>query len=115
MKGRIIYTTKEYRQTEREIFPALHVPGAETLTAEKDGTRGFYGFGVAITPSSCYELSLMEPSEREALLKQLYSKEGMGLSLGRLCIGSSDYSPEIYSYDDVPFDVELKYFSVQRD
>lgn len=115
MKGKIIFTAKDYRHAQREIFPALHVPGAETLTAAKESTTGFYGFGVAITPSSCYELSLMDPAERKALLTHLYSKEGLGLSVARLCIGSSDYSPELYSYDDVPFDTALEHFSVERD
>ena len=57
----------------------------------------------------------MEPAEREKLLRHLYSKEGLGLSVGRVCIGSSDYSPELYSYDDVDGDVALEHFSVARD
>ncbi len=57
----------------------------------------------------------MDPSEREALLKHVYGKDGLGLSIGRLSIGASDYSPEGYSYDDVDGDVELKHFSIERD
>jgi glucosylceramidase len=57
----------------------------------------------------------MDATERRELLHSIYSKEGLGLSVGRICIGSCDYSPEIYSYDDEPFDTELKYFSVKRD
>lgn len=39
----------------------------------------------------------------------------MGLSVGRISVGSSDYSAELYSYDDVPNDLELKHFSIDRD
>jgi len=113
----IQYFTNEYGQfQQREIFPAGPIPGAVTaVPSEKPSTTGFYGFGVAITASSCYLLNKMEPGERTALLQEIYGKDGMNLSIGRLTIGSSDYSAELYSYDDVPFDTGLKHFSVERD
>ena len=115
MKAKMLFTNNDHVLAEREVFEALEVPGAETLKVSKSYTEGFLGFGVAITPSSCYELSLMESSERESFLKSIYSSDGLGLSVGRICIGSSDYSPEIYSYDDYPFDTSLEHFSVERD
>ena len=100
----------------REVFPADLIPGAYTATPTAAPTaEGFYGFGVAITGSSCYLLSQMDPAERTALLQYLYGKDGIHLNVGRLSVGSSDYSAELYSYDDVPFDTELKHFSVARD
>ena len=101
---------------KRPIFPATKMSGAITLTrTEHQIMDDFLGFGVAITGSSCYELSLMSPEERETFLKSIYTKEGIGLSIGRLSIGASDYSAELYSYDDVEGDVELKHFSIDRD
>ena len=113
MKGKIIFTDKEHYRAEKEIFSSIRVPGAEELVISDVETNGFLGFGVAITPSSCYELNLMSPDAREALLKNVYCD--MGLSVARLCIGSCDYSPELYSYDDHPFDTSLEHFSVGRD
>ena len=49
------------------------------------------------------------------MLKSVYSDAGLGLSVGRITIGSSDYSAELYTYDDVEGDTELKYFSIDRD
>ena len=115
MKATMIFTGQGHDHAVKELFPTLYVPGAEELTAVETGTTGFYGFGVAITPSSCYELNRMDPAERKALLRSIYTKEGIGLSIARLCIGSSDYSAEIYSYDDMAFDTELAHFSVERD
>jgi glucosylceramidase len=57
----------------------------------------------------------MEASERRALLEHIYGKDGLGLSVARLTIGSSDYSAELYSYDDVDGDEALEHFSVARD
>lgn len=100
----------------REVFPAGSIPGSVTaVPADVPSVKGFYGFGVAITASSCYLLAQMAPEERTALLQYIYGKDGAGLSVGRLTVGASDYSAELYSYDDVPFDTELKHFSVERD
>ncbi|MBR3967321.1 MAG: hypothetical protein IKJ91_09645 [Clostridia bacterium] len=115
MIGKIIFTDQNHSLFEREIFASQYVPGAEILQVADHGCSGFMGFGVAITPSSCYELNLMDPLKRKELLRHIYSKNELGLSVGRICVGSSDYSPEIYSYDDHPFDTSLEHFSVERD
>jgi glucosylceramidase len=115
MKAKQILTDKNHYMTELEIFPALMVSRANTLNIETNVNENFKGFGVAITGSSCYNLSIMEKNERKELLNKIYSDNGIGLSVGRLSIGASDYSAEVYSYDDEPFDVELKHFSIERD
>ena len=113
--GKIIFTNKDHTHSSDRVFETLPSRSIQRLEISDEYVNGFYGFGVAITPSSCYELSLMDKEERQKLLKHLYSKEGIGLSVGRICIGSSDYSPEVYSYDDVAFDTALEHFSVKRD
>lgn len=115
MRAKQILTDKNHFMTEVEVFPSLKVARANTLYISPEANQNFKGFGVAITAASCYNLSIMDKNERKELLNKIYSDNGIGLSVGRLTIGSSDYSAEIYSYDDVPFDVELKHFSVERD
>ena len=83
MKGTCIFTCKDYLKARREIFPSLPVPAAKKLQRRRMSTKKFLGFGVAITPSSCYELSLMEQGERRALLEKVYGSE-LGLRVGRL-------------------------------
>ena len=110
------FTNAAGQMQSREVFTADTIPGSITAyPAQEPSTQGFYGFGVAITPSSCYLLAQMDPEQRTAFLQHVYGKDGLALGVGRLCVGSSDYSAELYSYDDVPFDVELKHFSVERD
>ena len=115
MKAIQYFTDSSHSMSENEVFPALRMQGAKKLKFGDKAYSNFLGFGVAITPSSCYELNLMEKSERKALLEKIYGKDGIGLSVGRLCIGSSDYSAELYSYDDVEFDISLEHFSVAKD
>ena len=110
------YTNSAGQFQKREIFQADTIPGSVTVQSSPEvSTNNFYGFGAAITPSSCYLLAQMESQQRTALLQHIYGKDGLNLSVGRLCVGSSDYSAELYTYDDVPFDTELKHFSVARD
>ncbi|MBQ8893739.1 MAG: hypothetical protein IJ043_04945 [Clostridia bacterium] len=106
-----IQTDQTHHLLRQEIFPAETVPTAIRLEPAGERRTGFQGFGVAITGASCYNLAQMEPAERKALLEEVYSK----LSFARLTIGSSDYSAELYSYDDVPEDLDLKHFSIDRD
>ena len=71
MPSKIKFTDKNHSFSEREIFVSQYVPGAVTLRISDNSYSGFLGFGVAITPSSCYELSLMDPLERKELLRHI--------------------------------------------
>jgi glucosylceramidase len=74
------------------------------------------GFGAAFTDASCYLLDTLRPQEREALLADLYSPSGLCLSVGRTCIGASDYSTRAYSFDESSEpDPDLQRFSIEHD
>jgi glucosylceramidase len=74
------------------------------------------GFGGAFTGASCYLFSRMSADARHVLLENLLGPAGLRLSLGRTCIGSSDYSRTAYSYDDAPTpDPALERFSIHHD
>ncbi len=58
----------------------------------------------------------MEPGQRTRLSEELFGPSGLRLSLGRACIGSSDYSCSASSLDESPSpDPELKEFSIEHD
>ena len=92
------------------LTPAAYAGGV-SIPQPMGEEQGFWGFGVAITGSSCYNLSLMDAAERRALLRSLYGKEGLNLQVGRISIGSSDYSAELYTYADEG----MESFSIERD
>lgn len=61
------------------------------------------GFGPAMTGSTCYNLLRMSQTDRTALLKELFDKkEGCGISLVRVSIGSSDFGLDEYTWCDEP-------------
>jgi glucosylceramidase len=99
--------------------PSWQTPSAAASAVEVDASQQFQsmlGFGGAFTDASCYLLSRMEPAPRQQLLEEFFGPGGLRLSVGRTCIGSSDYSRNAYSYDDSAApDPELRNFSIEHD
>jgi glucosylceramidase len=73
------------------------------------------GFGAAFTDAACYTFNRLSPSSRESLFHELFHPSEMGLNVCRTCIGSSDYSTKVYSYDEGDADPELERFSIEQD
>lgn len=70
------------------------------------------GFGGAFTESSGYNLKSISSSLSEQILDDYFSEDGLRYSLGRLPIGSCDFSLDSYSYSSQN---DLSDFSIQRD
>ena len=75
----------------------------------------YTGLGGSLGESSCRVLARLDAARRRAVLEMLFTRAGANLSMLRLHVGSSDYSASIYSYDEVPGDVEMKHFSIDHD
>lgn len=74
------------------------------------------GFGAAMTDASCYVLSRLNDTERATVMHEMFAPEEMAMNVCRTCIGSSDYSRTLYSFDesDTP-DPGLMKFSIDHD
>ena len=74
------------------------------------------GFGAAMTDATCYVLSQMSAAERAPLMHEIFAPGEMALNVCRTCMGASDYSRTVYSFDESPEpDPELKKFSIDHD
>jgi glucosylceramidase len=73
------------------------------------------GFGAAFTDAACYTFNRLDPPVREQLFHELFHPSEMGLNVCRTCMGSSDYSTEVFSYDEGEPDPEMKRFSIAHD
>ncbi len=73
------------------------------------------GFGAAFTDASCYIFNQLSADAREQLFHDLFHPSELGLNVCRTCIGASDYSTELYSFDEGEPDPELKRFSIDHD
>lgn len=89
-------------------YPCIDVDAAE----EK---HQILGFGASFTDAACWMMTRLPEEAQNDLIRDLFSPDGLNLSIGRLNVGSSDYATEIYCYDNTPDDVEMKDFSIEHD
>jgi len=94
-------------------------PAAGNTIALDPGKRfqQILGFGGAFTDAACYEFNTLSAGTRASVFAELFGQApgALNLNVCRTCIGSSDYSTVIYSYDDGDPDPELKRFSIEHD
>ena len=118
-RGAILYVTDAMeKHAERPPLRWTRAAAGARATIEIDSTREYQtilGFGAALTEASCFLLQNMPVAARSAFFNETYSPSGLNLSVGRSCIGASDYSRSVYSYDDVPEDNNLDHFSLKHD
>jgi glucosylceramidase len=100
-------------------FEPLEQPDENYPTIMIDVDKTFQtieGFGGAFTDASAVTFSKLPKESQERILKANFDPiEGNGYTLCRTTIHSSDYSEEMYTYDDVAGDKDLKNFSIAHD
>jgi glucosylceramidase len=107
-----------YRLTE---LPAL-IPGAiaeapaSILVDPGVCYQEIEGFGGAFTDAAAVTFARLSLARRAEFLTACFSPtEGLGYTLCRTPIGSSDFSEDSYTYADAPGDVELAHFTIDHD
>jgi len=88
--------------------------GPVIVIQDKTG-QSMLGFGAALTESACVMLSRMEEDAREDLLGEIYSPAKGNFSVGRVCVGSSDYAETQYDFAPRPDDMEMRHFDASHD
>jgi glucosylceramidase len=96
--------------------PRSSAPADAVITLDPDKKfQTILGFGGAFTDATCYMFNQLSPPEREKLFHEMFHPSELGLNVCRVCMGSSDYSTSIYSYDDGEVDPQLQRFSIAHD
>ncbi len=73
--------------------PASSAPGSDRIQLNPDVKfQEILGFGGAFTDATCYMFNQLAPPAREQLFHEMFHPSEMGLNVGRVCVGSSDYS-----------------------
>jgi glucosylceramidase len=99
----------QWRGPGGESLPAVQVDPAKQY-------QEFLGFGAAFTDASCFLFSQMPRDARQALYSELFGERGLRLSVGRTCIGASDYSLNTYNFDEsLDPDPDLTKFTIEHD
>ena len=92
----------------------------QNTTINVDDTQTYQtidGFGFALTGGSAYLLNSLSATNKAALLSELFDTDSahIGISYIRITIGASDLSSAPFSYDDVPNDINLTNFSLDKE
>lgn len=106
-------------KTGNRAFEPLDQPDENYPTIMIDIDKTFQtieGFGGAFTDASAINFAKLPEEKQEEFLKACFDPvEGNGYTLCRTTIHSCDYSAEMYTYDEVEGDKELKHFSIEHD
>lgn len=73
------------------------------------------GFGTCFSELGAKALNQVTKEEKDALLDELFGKDGANFNYCRTPIGASDFSLDFYSYNETDGDYEMKNFSIDRD
>lgn len=93
-------------------------PGSDQEQIILNPSRKFQevlGFGGAFTDAACWTFNRLTQSERNGLFHEMFHPSEMGLSACRICVGSSDYSRTVYSFDEGAPDPDMTRFSIDHD
>jgi glucosylceramidase len=96
--------------------------GTNPLTVDVDDERTYQtttGFGATFTDSSAWLMHTKQSSaQRSVVMNDLFSSSGIGLTMLRQPMGSTDFIHTVggyYTYDDTAGDTTLANFSVSHD
>ncbi|MDR1502294.1 MAG: beta-glycosidase [Prevotella sp.] len=73
------------------------------------------GFGGCFNELGWTTLSALNDADRDAVIKDLFSEDGMNFTLNRMPLGANDFSRDWYSYNETDKDFEMKNFSIDND
>jgi hypothetical protein len=69
-----------------------------------------YGFGGAFTQASAFVFKQLDAGMQHKVLDMYFGESGIGYSMGRIPIHSCDFSPKVYTFDDMANDDNMTYF-----
>ncbi len=70
------------------------------------------GFGGAFSDAAVLNIETMPPQAQDEILGAYYGPDGIGYSVGRVPMGSTDFSTANYNYCDTPDDFDLEDFAL---
>ena len=113
--------TVAYVSTAHSLFDPRPVaeagPGLPDVSVYPDAVRQtIEGFGGAFNEKGWQALSVLDERQRREVMRRLFDPaEGLGFSVCRVPIGSSDYALDRYTLNETAGDFEMKHFSIDRD
>lgn len=99
-------------------FSAKVNASSDFSSIQVDPTQTFQtidGFGYTLTGGSVELINTLSATKKTALLNDIFSKDGIGVSYIRISVAASDLDGTVYTYSDLPAgqtDPEMKLFDL---
>ncbi|KAL4158475.1 hypothetical protein PRNP1_004251 [Phytophthora ramorum] len=77
--------------------------------------QSIIGFGGAFTDAAAINVYLLDSGLQDILVDAYFGDDGLQYTIGRVPIGSTDFSLTIYSYNNVEGDLAMENFSIDMD
>ncbi|WP_029904903.1 glycoside hydrolase family 30 beta sandwich domain-containing protein [Prevotella sp. 10(H)] len=111
-----VSTTHTSCFVENPSLTMVKADGATEVTILTDQTlQTVDGFGGCLNELGWVTISALNDADRDAVIKDLFSEEGMNFTWCRMPIGANDFSRDWYSYNETAGDFEMKNFSIAND
>lgn len=116
-----------YDATSPDLLKTLPEGSMETSAQPTTGAlvinadtkyQEYLGFGGAFTEASAVNFRAMSEEDQAKILHLYFadpSEGGNGYTLGRIPMGSSDFSVKSYNFDNVSADMNLDFFNISHD
>ena len=85
---------------------------AQLIIDENTKYQKIIGFGGAFTDAACSIYNMLNDNQKKEVLEAYFSQNGLNYNLGRLTIGSCDFSRTNYDYS---YKEDLSDFSIEHD
>lgn len=93
-------------------------PGSEVLLTASPDAPGipFNAWGTTFNELDWNAFLQLSRDEQDEIMRRMFSADGdLRFTRGRIPMNASDYAESWYSCDDVPGDLELRHFNIDRD
>lgn len=109
------WTSKLYEYFKKEEVLPNNNTKADVIVDDKIKYQKHLGFGGAFTDAACSIFNMLNQKQQEQVINLLFKETGLNYNLGRLTIGSCDFSTTNYDYatnfesSDFSLDYEIKH------
>ncbi|NXL05257.1 GLCM Glucosylceramidase, partial [Mesembrinibis cayennensis] len=106
---------KRLERSEGSFQHSLRAPGLLLTLNVSALYQHVKGFGGSLSDAAALNILGLSRPAQDNLLRSYFSESGIEYNLVRLPMACSDFSVRPYSYDDVPYDYELKHFRLAEE
>jgi glucosylceramidase len=111
----VVFTSAQNGQRfDKQVSPVSNVSKTDSiyLVNLTETRQTIIGFGGAFTDAAGINIAKLPQAAQDLLINSYYSKDGLEYNIGRVPMASTDFSTHVYSYDDVPGDLNLTKFAL---